>query len=246
MRRAFRGQEKEVLGKLREVAAVAETKQTSPIDETQIESLLFEAEEWESTLSVVGRRIAEASVKEAGKAALTDIGAVGLSFDLEHPTAREFIRQRFGDKDSYGSWPKGLNDVTAKQLRRELELGIQGGEGTGDLMGRVRKVFRHADETRAERIARTESGMAYNNGTATAYDQAGVKKIRWITTINMDTRDPHRAMHGRETEWRVPFIVDGEEMLYPHDPSASAANTINCRCTYRAVSTLGEESSSAA
>jgi len=27
-----------------------------------------------------------------------------------------------------------------------------------------------------------------------------------------------------------PFIVDGESLDYPGDPSGSAANVINCRC----------------
>jgi hypothetical protein len=30
--------------------------------------------------------------------------------------------------------------------------------------------------------------------------------------------------------WSEPFIVDGEEMQHPHDPNASAANSVNCRC----------------
>ena len=27
-----------------------------------------------------------------------------------------------------------------------------------------------------------------------------------------------------------PFDVDGEPMMYPHDPSGSAFNVVNCRC----------------
>jgi hypothetical protein len=27
-----------------------------------------------------------------------------------------------------------------------------------------------------------------------------------------------------------PFIVSGEELMYPGDPSGSAGNVINCRC----------------
>ena len=43
--------------------------------------------------------------------------------------------------------------------------------------------------------------------------------------------------NGQTVDFYDPFIVGGEEMQYPLDPSASPENTINCRCTatYRVV-----------
>jgi hypothetical protein len=32
-----------------------------------------------------------------------------------------------------------------------------------------------------------------------------------------------------------PFIVDGEELMFPGDPSASGKNVWNCRCSRRNV-----------
>ena len=54
----------------------------------------------------------------------------------------------------------------------------------------------------------------------------------WVISGN-NTRPSHLEADGQEVDQDEPFIVDGEELMYPRDSSmgASAGNIINCACT---------------
>jgi hypothetical protein len=50
-------------------------------------------------------------------------------------------------------------------------------------------------------------------------------------------RISHILANGQIVKPEDPFIVGGEELMYPRDPSGSAENTINCSCLlYPAIS----------
>lgn len=53
---------------------------------------------------------------------------------------------------------------------------------------------------------------------------------QWVTVLDERTRPAHVAADSQVQFLRVPFIVGGEKMMSPGDPSlgASAGNTINC------------------
>jgi SPP1 gp7 family putative phage head morphogenesis protein len=88
-------------------------------------------------------------------------------------------------------------------------------------------------EFRADTIARTEINNAYVNGNweaSQAMGEYGPVEKMWLATFDARTRPSHADANGVLLPWSEPFIVDGEEMQYPHDPNASAANSVNCRC----------------
>ena len=59
-------------------------------------------------------------------------------------------------------------------------------------------------------------------------------------------RVAHILADGQVVAVEEPFIVGGEELMYPRDPKGSAANTINCSCLlYPAVSNEDLKSSDA-
>lgn len=96
---------------------------------------------------------------------------------------------------------------------------------------------------RAEAIVRTEFGRVYNsqkmrsmNQYAEQYGQAPGKM--WIATKGERTRDWHLKANGQIVPWQEPFRVpppNGEKMMFPHDPAASAGNTVLCRCSFGTV-----------
>jgi hypothetical protein len=50
-------------------------------------------------------------------------------------------------------------------------------------------------------------------------------------------RVSHMLADGQVVKPDQPFVVGGEELMYPRDPSGSADNTINCSClVYPAIS----------
>jgi hypothetical protein len=94
---------------------------------------------------------------------------------------------------------------------------------------------------RAETIARTETMRTLNEGKQESWkqiaEQLGMNyddvERTWVATLDDRTRDTHAEMNGQTvTGMETPFeSPSGEELLYPGDPFADGAETINCRCT---------------
>ena len=88
----------------------------------------------------------------------------------------------------------------------------------------------------AERIARTETTAAANYAATQSGEVSGfVMQKEWISALDSRTRDDHRATNGKRVGENEAFIVRGEKLMYPGDPSGSAGNVINCRCTVALV-----------
>lgn len=91
-------------------------------------------------------------------------------------------------------------------------------------------------QTRAERIARTESGIAYNYATLAALAEEGWTYKMWISTLDNRTRDEHRELLEQTRLLDQPFEVVDEvtgqayNLMMPGDPAAPPDMTINCRC----------------
>ena len=92
---------------------------------------------------------------------------------------------------------------------------------------------------RLENIARTESLRSLNISSFELFREWGAPLKEWLATADERTRPAHITA-GRDygaggnpgpIPIDEPFMVDGEKMMYPHDPSASPANFCNCRCT---------------
>lgn len=88
-------------------------------------------------------------------------------------------------------------------------------------------------EYRADTIARTEVGIAWNTADYESARELGefgpVEKV-WRTTGDDRVRDSHAAMDGVRLPFDEPFNVDGSIMDYPQDPSGDVSEIVNCRC----------------
>lgn len=60
-------------------------------------------------------------------------------------------------------------------------------------------------------------------------DADDLEKV-WICTLDGRTRDSHWAADGARVPLAAPFIVGGEPLMFPADPSGSPAQTYGCRC----------------
>jgi uncharacterized protein with gpF-like domain len=104
---------------------------------------------------------------------------------------------------------------------------------------------------RAETIVRTEvlriqsiATQARMKAQSQAVEKAGWNLFKsWLTAGDVRVREAHIQAGKDYSEDGNPgpisvdasFVVDGEELLYPRDPSASASNSCNCRCVSRPV-----------
>ena len=98
----------------------------------------------------------------------------------------------------------------------------------------LRSRFTGYSRSQAMRLVRTEVGTAANYASVQSandlFGSDGYKK-EWLAAIDGRERPSHAAASGQRVDATQPFIVEGEELKYPKDPSASAKNRINCRCT---------------
>ena len=132
-------------------------------------------------------------------------------------------------------------DATTKEMIRR---GIADGTVMGLEFERISEMIRSdiINSKRAMTIARTEVGEAVNIAKKKSSDdwqnETGQELVKiWIHRGAKDPRDWHLSMDdGRQIPKNSKFIVTNpdtgksEEMDYPHDPTASAENVINCGC----------------
>jgi Phage Mu protein F like protein. len=84
----------------------------------------------------------------------------------------------------------------------------------------------------ARRIAHTEAHTALERGMWEAANSLGARMTKeWVSREDILVRPAHAAAHGQIVFINQSFLVGGESLMFPGDPSASARNRVNCRCT---------------
>lgn len=133
-----------------------------------------------------------------------------------------------------------------KKINGELLQAFENGETITQMSERLERVS-SMNEVAAIRNARTMTTSFENlgrlDGMKKMKDNGTILKKQWLATISTKkhkTRDWHKELSGQTAEIDEPFInhPNGggkEEIMYPGDPNASAANVYNCRCTLTAI-----------
>ncbi len=106
-------------------------------------------------------------------------------------------------------------------------------QGSETLIQNVKDIFQDASDRRAEPIAESQTHSDLNSGRFMAMQEAGVESKAWRTAGDDRVRPAHRQAgvdYAEGIPIDEPFIVGGEALMYPGDPSGSIGNTINCRC----------------
>ena len=143
-----------------------------------------------------------------------------------------------------------ISSTTQKNIRRIVGEWTQETINEGDTLPELSKYlqleFGDLTPNQAMRIARTEVGMASNNGSLEAAKSLQIPNMKktWVSAEDDRVRDggdhgngpDHAAVDGDEVELDDKFTVPPDtSMDGPGDPSAGADQVINCRCvlTYR-------------
>tara|TARA_R110000822_G_scaffold5786_10_gene24759 strand:+ start:1490 stop:3061 length:1572 start_codon:yes stop_codon:yes gene_type:complete len=102
--------------------------------------------------------------------------------------------------------------------------------------GRILKSqFNRYSQYQSERLVRTEATNAANFATmesaTTIFPGAQMQK-EWIASFDDRTRDTHAEVGASEPiPYNDAFMVGGNFLMYPGDPSGPASEVINCRCS---------------
>lgn len=138
-------------------------------------------------------------------------------------------------------------DYGKRQITAHVTSGILQGNSVNKIAKNLMISLVDMNRTSAVRAARTAITEAENAGRQAAADELESKGVilgkRWIATHDNRTRDPHIEADGQVVANGEPFIVGGEELMFPGDRShgASGWNLYNCRCS-RATEIIGFKS----
>jgi len=134
-------------------------------------------------------------------------------FENLPPGAREWLLAR-ALKNA-----KDINETTRRLIAQELAEGWAEGEGTSELTGRVRGIFRDCKDWRAERIARTETIAAAAEGSLLGYEASEVvKKTEFYAALDERTCEECMARHTHT------YPLSEASGIIPVHP--------NCRCVW--------------
>ena len=187
------------------------------------------------------RAMWEASFTEIGERVLSQLDSEerGLSWIGERKQLPEPIQRALSS--FIGRWGARkvtqITSATQSWIRSAIERGVEDGLSVPDIGGLIRSRATQIAAWRANTIARTETHSAAQNGSLqVALDSGKVRMKRWVPVQDGRTRNPdnsdfdHANPDRGEVPVNEPFIISGEELMHPGDPSASPGNTINCRC----------------
>lgn len=125
---------------------------------------------------------------------------------------------------------KDASKLIWEDIRANITEGLDNGESNAKLAARIREKFTGLSKHRSETIAQTETGIAYGYARQRAMAETGIPFKEWLTARDDKVRAQHVSADKQRVPVSDPFIIDGESLMSPGDPSGSAENVINCRC----------------
>jgi hypothetical protein len=100
----------------------------------------------------------------------------------------------------------------------------------GEFTGLFDSIGRRATSITLNELLRINSIAAQARLLDASSRQPDLQKQWRHLNIAMVPRPGHIAADGQVVNVTAPFLVEGEELMYPRDPNGSARNTINCHC----------------
>jgi len=187
------GQKKEVLKNL---PNAVKTKAIDPAD-------LFNRQTFVTALIDLSEPLLIDLYGKEGEAAAELIGAGKL--DILTPEVRKAIR------DAVDLMSNKYNDTTLDALKEKLEQGIGHGASLDELKDLVSGIYEWSDETRAERVAETETFRIANDATKQAWKQTGVvKSLKWYTAEDERVCPFCAPLQGKVVSIEENFFAKGD------------------------------------
>jgi hypothetical protein len=226
---------------------------SAEVDVNNLQSILIQIDTavntFQSSLGSATTTAVNGAYSLGGSAVTEPLAAAGISLP-----SLAVNQQRVTALEAFGlDLVKGITEDMRLRITSRIRLSAVGGISTPDtfaldamraitdILGIIdkRKMLVKGVAAQAERIWRTELNRIFSIGN---YDKQlalservpGLQK-QWMATGDFRTRDSHLSAHGQIRNVDQPFVVGGEELMFPHDPAASAKNVVYCRCRSVAV-----------
>lgn len=196
---------------------------------TQVQSILetLQANEFETVSEYLTK-----SYEDGFIGTMYDLQGQGipLIFPIDQKAVVEAIQTETNlSNDLYTALGKDIKTLQ-KQIAGEISRGVAGGQMYAEIARNVAGYAR-IPKNNAMRIVRTEAHRIQNRASMNACEKAKSKGAdvvkQWDASLDKRTRDSHARVDGEIRELDEKF---SNGLLYPGDPSGSAAEVINCRC----------------
>lgn len=191
------------------------------------------AEELKSDLRSVGTVGFDKAV-ETGAALVDEPVKAMFKFDLNARVQRADTEQIKAMRSFMTDRLADIGEQAKKKISEQMGLCLIGAQNPFQA---AREIAAHLDangRARAYRIVNTELGRAFSVATQERLMQAreaGLKmKKQWRRSGKIHSRLTHDMADGQVVDADEPFTIGGVKMMYPRDPTAPAAETINCGC----------------
>ncbi len=191
-------------------------------------SMTWDEERWADALSELDETV-YAILAEAAGVSVRSLGAERVAFALS--LVEDALRARVS---SFGAQVGGMVGRLVPALENELAAGVAAGESVDHLVERVHRLFAGTD-ARTRTLVRTwvvgsSNQAAYETGEALVASGEQLDRA-WLAAQDSRTRPDHAEADGQRVGHGEPFIVGGEELMFPGDPSGSLEQVANCRCS---------------
>jgi HK97 family phage portal protein len=140
-----------------------------------------------------------------------------------------FLEQELNNRAEY------VARTTQKIVEKKIEDGREDGLGKEEIALSLNEELRDNPE-RALMIAETEVHGAREFAMYEVANRVSEHYHKeWLTVGDEKVRGDHASANGQLVPAEASFIVGGESMDHPGDPSGSAKQVINCRCSMRMI-----------
>jgi uncharacterized protein with gpF-like domain len=184
--------------------------------------IIFDKSKFSEGMVAMMRKRETAALDKAGDQLFKELGRDD-AFKFPPAKAVEFVRARENRISD-------ASDAIFDQVKSSIEEGLNAGDTMDDLASRIRSTFNGISDGRARTIASTETAACYGTARDEAMHEAGVPFKEWLTSGNANVRAAHAMANHQSVPIDEPFVVGGEQLQFPGDPSGSPANVINCHC----------------
>lgn len=127
-------------------------------------------------------------------------------------------------------------NTTLDLARQSVAAGIEQGLGPAQIAQLIQDtVGGSVGAYRARMIARTETTAAFNFANLETVremeESTGTLMKVWVAATDERVRESHADADGQAVTLDGTFSVGSDQLSFPGDPSGSAEEIINCRCT---------------
>ena len=119
-----------------------------------------------------------------------------------------------------------------------LTAGVTAGQSIKEIAANIKEAI-GVGNSQALNIANTEVTGSLNAGQQATYIELEAQGViigrRWFCITDGRTRDSHLAANGQARPVKEPFLVGGEEGMFPGDMAFSPKERCQCRCTLLSI-----------